>query len=139
MSLSPWERGRVRKGKGRGVLTHKASAVLAEGGLHIRGLGKRVDEAHLAVQQRAGLHEVVDHLLPADLPVSGGERETHTHANSVYTTHTGRAEAIMPSPECLLVLVQLSELAEIREVVPDGFELVPGDVAIAVRVKVLEN
>lgn len=41
--------------------------------------------------------------------------------------------------ECSLVLVQLAELAEVREVVPDGFELVPGNVAVAIRVKVLEN
>lgn len=38
-----------------------------------------------------------------------------------------------------LVLVQLAELAEVREVVPDGFKLVPGNVAVAIRVKVLEN
>lgn len=40
---------------------------------------------------------------------------------------------------CLLVLVQLTKLAEVREVVPDGFELVPGNMAVAVRVEVLEN
>lgn len=56
-------------------MTHKAGAVLAERWLHVRGLCKRVDEAHLAVKQRASFHEVVDHLLPADLPVSGEERE----------------------------------------------------------------
>lgn len=38
-----------------------------------------------------------------------------------------------------LVLVQFSELAEVREVVPDGFEFIPGDVAVAVRVEVLED
>lgn len=40
---------------------------------------------------------------------------------------------------CSLVLVQLSELAEVREVVPDGFKLVSGDVAVAIRVKVCED
>ena len=49
--------------------THKSGAVLAEGGLDVGGLGEGVDEAHLAVEQRAGLHEVVDHLLPADLAI----------------------------------------------------------------------
>lgn len=44
--------------------------MLAERGLDIRGLGERVDETHLAVKQRAGFHKVVDHLFPADLPVS---------------------------------------------------------------------
>lgn len=38
-----------------------------------------------------------------------------------------------------LIFVQFSKLAEVREVVPDGLKLVPGDVAIAVRVKVLED
>lgn len=60
---------------GRWVVTHKASAVLAEGGLHVRGLSKRVDEAHLAVKQRASFHEIVNHLLSADLPISGREKE----------------------------------------------------------------
>jgi len=52
------------------LFTHEAGAVLAERGLDVAGLRERVDEAHLAVEQRAGFHEVVDHLLPADLPVS---------------------------------------------------------------------
>lgn len=38
-----------------------------------------------------------------------------------------------------LVLVQFSELAQVREVVPDGLKLLPGDVAITVRVEVLED
>ena len=38
-----------------------------------------------------------------------------------------------------LVLVQLSKLAEVGEVVPDGFKLLLGDVAVAVGVKVLEH
>lgn len=58
------------------VFTHKAGAVLAERGLDIRSLSKRVDETHLAVKQRAGFHKVVYHLFPADLPVSvRGSRE----------------------------------------------------------------
>lgn len=57
------------------MFTHKACAVLAERGLDVRGLGERVDEAHLAVKQRAGFHKVVDHLFPADLPVS--EKGSH--------------------------------------------------------------
>lgn len=55
------------------MFTHKAGAVLAERGFDVGGLGECVDEAHLAVEQRAGLHEVVDHLLPADLAVSAEE------------------------------------------------------------------
>ena len=80
------------------VLTHKASAVLAEGGLHIRGLGKCVDEAHLAIKQRAGFHEVVNHLLPADLPVSSGEREKEREVSSVWATHRdwGRGNSVEP-------------------------------------------
>lgn len=120
-----------------GVLTHKASAVLAEGGLHVRGLGKCVNEAHLAIKQRAGFHEVVDHLLPADLPVSGGERERDISALCLrHAQGLGWGNSVKPHS---LVLVQLAELAEVREVVPDGFELVPGDVAVAVRVEVLKN
>lgn len=38
-----------------------------------------------------------------------------------------------------LILVQLSKLAEVGEVVPDCFKFIPGDVAIAVAVKVLED
>ena len=38
-----------------------------------------------------------------------------------------------------LVLVQLSELAEVGKVVPDGLKLLLGDVAVAVGVKVLEH
>lgn len=38
-----------------------------------------------------------------------------------------------------LVLVQLSKLAEVREVVPDRFKFLPGDVAVAIRVEVLED
>ena len=38
-----------------------------------------------------------------------------------------------------LVLVQLSKLAEVGEVVPDGFKLLLGDVAVSVRVEVLEH
>lgn len=72
------------------MLTHKASAVLAECWLHVRGLGKCVDEAHLAVKQRAGFHEVVNHLFPADLPVSGGERESaRRQVSSARATHGG--------------------------------------------------
>lgn len=56
------------------VFTHKAGAVLAERGFDVGGLGERVDEAHLAVEQRAGFHEVVDHLLPADLAVPAKRR-----------------------------------------------------------------
>lgn len=56
------------------MFTYKAGAVLAERGFDVGGLGKRVDEAHLAVEQRAGFHEVVNHLLPADLAVSVTER-----------------------------------------------------------------
>ena len=41
--------------------------------------------------------------------------------------------------ECSLVLVQLSKLAEVREVVPDCFKLISGDVAVSVCVEVLEN
>lgn len=52
------------------MFTHKAGAVLAERRLDIRGLSKSVDETHLAVKQRAGFHEVVYHLFPANLPVS---------------------------------------------------------------------
>lgn len=52
------------------VFTHKAGAVLAECGFDVGGLSEHVDEAHLAVEQRAGFQEVVDHLLPADLAVS---------------------------------------------------------------------
>lgn len=55
------------------VFTHKAGAVLAECGFDVGGLSEHVDEAHLAVEQRAGFHEVVDHLLPADLAVSVNE------------------------------------------------------------------
>lgn len=55
------------------VFTHEAGAVLAERGFDVGGLDERVDEAHLAVEQGAGLHEVVDHLLPADLAVSARE------------------------------------------------------------------
>lgn len=51
------------------LFTHKAGTVLTERGLHICGLSKSMDETHLAVKQRAGFHEVVYHLLPADLPV----------------------------------------------------------------------
>lgn len=50
--------------------THKAGAVFAERGLDVGGLGESVDEAHLAVKQRAGFHKVVYHLISADLPVS---------------------------------------------------------------------
>lgn len=57
------------------VLTYKAGAVLAECWLHIRVLCKCVNEAHLAVKQWAGFHEVVDHFLPTDLSVSGEETE----------------------------------------------------------------
>lgn len=60
------------------MFTHKAGAVLAERGLDVGGLSKRVDETHLAVKQRAGFHEVVYHLLSADLPVSVRERERET-------------------------------------------------------------
>lgn len=114
-------------------MTHKASAVLAECWLHVRGLCKCVDEAHLAVKQRAGFHEVVNHFLPTDLPVSGEQRES-VETDALFLRDTW--ESIC---ECSLVLVQLAKLAEIREVVPDGFKLVPGNVAVAVRVKVLEN
>lgn len=55
------------------VFTHEAGAVLAERGFDVGSLDERVDEAHLAVEQGAGLHEVVDHLLPADLSVSARE------------------------------------------------------------------
>lgn len=48
---------------------YKASAVFTEGGFDVGGLCEGVDEAHLTVEQRAGLHEVVDHLFPADLPI----------------------------------------------------------------------
>lgn len=51
----------------------------------------------------------------------------------------GWGGAISSSHERSLVLVQLAKLAKVREVVPDGFELVLGDVAIAVRVKVFKN
>lgn len=72
------------------MLTHKASAVLAECWLHVRSLGKCVDEAHLAVKQRAGFHEVVNHLFPTDLPVSGGERESaRRQVSSARATHGG--------------------------------------------------
>lgn len=40
---------------------------------------------------------------------------------------------------CSLVFIQFSKLAEVREVVPDRLEFVPGDVAVAVCVEVLEN
>lgn len=39
----------------------------------------------------------------------------------------------------VLVLVQFSKLAEVREVVPNCFKFIPGDVAIAVCVEVLED
>lgn len=53
--------------------------MLAEGGLDVGGLGKGVDEAHLAVEERAGPREVLDHLLSADfaVPVDGGTRTPH--------------------------------------------------------------
>ena len=51
------------------MCTHKAGAVFTERGLDVGVLSERVDEAHLAVKQRAGFHEVVDHLVPADLPI----------------------------------------------------------------------
>ncbi len=58
------------------MFTHKAGAVLAECGLDVGGLGKSVDEAHLAVKQRAGFQKVVYHLFSADLPVSArGSKE----------------------------------------------------------------
>lgn len=56
--------------------------------------------------------------------------------SSACATHGG---VDLSTHEHSLVLVQLAELAEVREVVPDGFKLVPGNVAVAVRVKVLEN
>lgn len=52
------------------MFTYKAGAVLTEGGLDVGGLSKSVDKSHLAVEQGARFHEVVDHLLSADLPVS---------------------------------------------------------------------
>lgn len=119
------------------MLTHEASAVLAECWLHVRGLGKRVDEAHLAVKQRAGFHEVVNHLFPTDLPVSGEERVRRQVSSSCATYGGGGVD--LSTHEHALVLVQLAELAEVREVVPDGFKLVPGNMAVAIRVKVLEN
>lgn len=48
---------------------YKASAVIAEGGLHICGLYEGVYEAHLAIKQRTGLHKIIYHLLPADLSI----------------------------------------------------------------------
>lgn len=48
---------------------YKAGAVLAERGLDVGGLSESVDEAHLAVKQRAGFHKVVYHLISANLPV----------------------------------------------------------------------
>lgn len=55
---------------------YKAGAVFAEGGFHICGLNKGVYEAHLAVEQRTGLHEVIYHLLSADLSIPDEWRET---------------------------------------------------------------
>lgn len=62
------------------IFTHKAGAVLAECRLDICGLSKSVDETHLAVKQRAGFHEVVYHLFPANLPVSvrGGRQKQNS-------------------------------------------------------------
>lgn len=59
------------------MCTYKAGTVFTECGLDIGGFSESVDEAHLAVKQRAGFHEVVYHLFSADLPVSvrGRERE----------------------------------------------------------------
>ena len=54
----------------RGCKTHKAGAVLAECGLDVGSLSESVDETNLAVEQRAGFHKVVYHLVSADLPVS---------------------------------------------------------------------
>ena len=51
------------------LYTHKASTVLAEGGLDIRGLIEGVYEPHLTVEQGAGLHEIVNHLFSTDLPI----------------------------------------------------------------------
>lgn len=59
------------------VFTHKAGTVFTERGLDVGGLSKSVDETHLAVKQRAGFHEVVNHLLPADLPVSVTANKRH--------------------------------------------------------------
>lgn len=51
------------------VCTHQSCTVNAEGGLDVVGLHKRVDETHLTVEQGTRFGEVIDHLLPADLPV----------------------------------------------------------------------
>lgn len=52
------------------MFTHESGAVLAECGFDVSGLGEGVDETHLAVQQRAGFHKVVYHLISADLAIS---------------------------------------------------------------------
>lgn len=126
------------------MFTHKAGAVLAERGLDISGLGESVDEAHLAVEQRAGLHKVVYHLFSADLPIpargskswwwgrEGAHMQVHSINSIAFTT-------VYKSARRSLVLVQLSKLAEVWEVVSDGLKLIPGDVAITVCVEVLEN
>lgn len=64
--------------------TYKASTVFAECGLHVGGLRESVDEAHLAVKQRAGFHKIVYHLFSADLPVpgEGGKRESERKMNT---------------------------------------------------------
>lgn len=111
--------------------------MLAERGLDIRGLGERVDETHLAVKQRAGFHKVVDHLVLADLPVSEKGR---SHGGDLISRAGRRGDATNVGSICVcsLVFIQFSKLAEVREVVPDRLEFVPGDVAVAVCVEVLE-
>lgn len=111
-------------------LTHKAGAVLTECGLHIGGFGESVNETHLAVEQRAGLHKVVDHLLPADLPVSVRGDEGQTESPSSSSCRQSQHS---------LVLVQFPKLAQVGKVVPDRFEFIPGDVPITVGVEVLED
>ena len=49
--------------------THKACTVLTEGGLDVGGVSEAVDKAHLTVEQRAGFHEVINHLFTTDLPI----------------------------------------------------------------------
>lgn len=56
--------------------TYKASAVFAEGWFNVCGLNKGVYEAHLTVEQRTGLHKVINHLVSADLSIPKRWRKT---------------------------------------------------------------